>query len=170
MCPHKAIQIRRRVEIDEVDCTGCGLCVRACPSQALEARVRIRPAPALKCSQVGGDAPSIHCLGRLGASDLLRLAGSRNQATLARGDCGECPIGTEATILAVEQEIDRAEELARTCDREIDIELSHVDRLDRSLDPARLNRRELFRGGWRELQEGAAQALAPLDPRGREQR
>ena len=51
-CPHQAITIRREVEIDQVDCSGCGLCVQVCPSQALEPNVRYQSEQDLRCSQV----------------------------------------------------------------------------------------------------------------------
>ena len=164
VCPHEAITIRRRVEIDEVDCTGCGLCVRACPSYALEAKGQVRPAPELRCTQVDGDAAAVHCLGRLGASDLIRLAGSASHATLGRGDCSDCPIGTDATVPAVEREIEQAQVLARARGRELTFELHQVERMERSPDPKKLSRRDLFRGGLRTLQDATAEALAPLDP------
>ena len=90
-CPHNAITINKRVEIDDIDCTGCGLCVQACPSQALESKVSYQPGAPVKCSQVKGSAQTVQCLTRLQPSDLLRLASTRGKVTLARGDCTRLP-------------------------------------------------------------------------------
>ena len=164
ICPHDAIRIGRRVEIDEVDCTGCGLCVQVCPSQALEASPSFVPGPVLACSKVKGDAPTVHCLGRLSPSDLLRLAGTRPKVTLARNDCASCPIGEAAVRDAVEMVRDEALELARTAGRPLEIEVRETERWDRYDATDRVSRRQLLRGGWRQMQRGAAEALAPLDP------
>lgn len=164
VCPHDAIRIDRRVEIDEVDCSGCGLCVQVCPSQALEARPSFAPGAALKCSRVRGDTQTVHCLGRLAPSDLLRLAGGRPAVTLARGDCAACPIGAAAVADAIEVVRAEAQELAATADRALEIRVVETERLDRDDAPERLSRRQLLRGGWRQVQRGAATALAPLDP------
>jgi formate hydrogenlyase subunit 6/NADH:ubiquinone oxidoreductase subunit I len=167
-CPHDAVTIRRGtakpVEIDPVDCSGCGLCVQACPSQALEARVSFESGATLRCSRVGGTAPSVHCLGRLQATDLLRLAGSDASVTLAHGDCRSCPIGTAAIVEAVEAARGEALELARLHGRPLEIQVVEQASLDRRGAPGPLSRRELLRGGWRSLQQGASDALAPLDP------
>jgi ferredoxin len=164
ICPHEAVRIGRSVEIDEVDCTGCGLCVQACPSEALEPQVSYRSGNDLRCSRVAGEAQAVHCLGRLQPSDLLRLAGGRERLTLARSTCGDCPIGTASVIDAVETVAAEAAELAAVHGRTLEVETIEVERFDeRGLD-SRLSRRELLRGGWRGAQQGAAIALAPLDP------
>ncbi|MEX2540453.1 MAG: 4Fe-4S dicluster domain-containing protein [Trueperaceae bacterium] len=168
-CPHDAITIRhgsaKAVEIDSVDCSGCGLCVQACPSQALEGRVSIeRGAASLRCSQVSGSAASVHCLGRLQPSDLLRLAGSEDSVRLARGDCGSCPVGTAAVAEASLAVRDQAVELARLHGRSLDIEVVERDRLEQTRNADAVSRRELLRGGWRSLRVRTGDMLAPLDP------
>jgi formate hydrogenlyase subunit 6/NADH:ubiquinone oxidoreductase subunit I len=167
-CPHDAITIRRGtakpVEIDPVDCSGCGLCVQACPSQALEARVSLGAGATLRCSRVAGTAPSVLCLGRLQASDLLRLASLDASVTLAHGDCRTCPIGTAAVVEALEAARGEALELARLHDRPLGIEIVEQASLDRRGQPGPLSRRELLRGGWRTLQQRTSDVLAPLDP------
>jgi ferredoxin len=164
VCPHEAITIKRKIEIDPVDCSGCGLCVQACPTQALEARVSIERGSSLKCSKVRGSATTVHCLGRLKPSDVLRLAGSRNRVALARAECASCPIGTAAVAKAIEKVREQALDLARLHGRDLSIELVETDRLDETERADTMSRRELLRGGWRSLQERTGDVLAPLDP------
>lgn len=163
-CPHEAITIRRGVEIDQVDCSGCGLCVHACPTQALEPKVSYDSGASLRCSRVKGSAQSVHCLGRLQPSDLLRLVGSKEGVTLARGDCATCPIGTRAVAEALETVREEALALAALHDRSVTIEIVETDSYDAEIRGDSLSRRQLLRGGWRSLQERAVDMLAPLDP------
>lgn len=166
VCPHEAITIRREVEIDDVDCTGCGLCVQVCPSEALEPHVPVRPELPLRCSQVAGQAQSIVCLGRLQATDLLRLAGKQNGVKLARGDCLACPVGTGAVLEALDSVCADAQHLAQLHDRSLQIDVVETDRLDETTSGRTVSRRDLLRGGFRNIQLGAADLLAPLDPGG----
>ncbi|MEX2534017.1 MAG: 4Fe-4S binding protein [Trueperaceae bacterium] len=163
-CPHEAITIRGKVAIDPVDCSGCGLCVQACPTQALEPKLSYESEAPLRCSRVGGSAQSVHCLGRLQPSDLLRLIGSGQEAVLARAECSSCPIGTAAVAEAVESVRSEALELARLHGREVSIEIRETDRLEKGSNSAPLSRRELLRGGWRAVQQSAGEVLTPLDP------
>lgn len=164
VCPHQAITISRRVQIDDVDCTGCGLCVQACPTQALEAKVSLERSASVKCSRVSGDASTVHCLGRLQATDLLRLAGSGDTVTLAHGDCADCPIGTAAVLEAVRATRADAVELAQLHGRTLAVDIGERRRLDGTSHTGAMSRRELLRGGWRSVQERAVDMLAPLDP------
>ena len=168
VCPHEAITFKRNKEvvIDDIDCTGCGICVQSCPSQALESKVSYQRGAPLKCSQVKGGAQTVQCLGRLGATDMLRLAGSKNKVTLVRGDCADCKIGTAQVPDFIEQNVDKARALATLNERELGftlIEESHYDATD---NPDVISRRDLLRGGWRGVQNTASDALAPLDPGG----
>lgn len=163
-CPHDAITIRREVKIDEVDCSGCGLCVQACPTQALEPKVSYDSGASLRCSRVKGSGQSILCLGRLQPSDLLRLVGSKEGVTLARGDCASCPIGSATVATAVAAVREQALELAELHDREVTIVVVETDEFDADDRGDTLSRRQLLRGGWRSLAERAGAALAPLDP------
>lgn len=167
-CPHHAITIRREVEIDDVDCTGCGLCVQVCPSEALEPNLRIRPGLPLRCSQVAGDAQSIVCLGRLRPTDMLRLAGKQNDVRLARGNCHDCPVGTAAVLEAIAEVSDDAQQLAALHGRELRVQIEETDRFDETGLGRAVSRRDLLRGGFQNLQLGAADVLAPLDPGGEE--
>ncbi len=164
VCPHEAITIHRKVEIDDIDCTGCGLCIQVCPSQALESRPNYQPGAPLRCSQVKGNTQSVQCLARLQASDLLRLAGNRRKVTLARGDCAACPIGAATVSEALSKLIEEARLLADFTKLELEFQVLVVEKLGSSDNPDPVSRRELLRGGWRGVQHGLADALAPLDP------
>ena len=166
VCPHQAITIRRAVEIDNVDCTGCGLCVQVCPSEALEPALHVRPGLPLRCSQVAGDAQSVTCHGRLQPTDLLRLAGGGDRVRLARGDCEDCPVGTARVLDELESVAADARALAGLHGRELRVEVFETDRFDETSTGREVSRRDLLRGGVRNLQRGAADALAPFDPGG----
>ncbi len=163
-CPHDAITFDHRgITIDDIDCTGCGLCVQACPSEALSAKVSYQPGAPLRCSRVKGSAPGVHCLARLEPSDLLRLASHRPSVLLARGECASCPIGSAEVPAALDELIRQAEALAKLRGREVHFELSVAEELNLTDNPDPISRRELIRGGWRSLQGGAADVLAPLE-------
>jgi ferredoxin len=163
VCPHQAISLKRFVEIDDIDCTGCGLCVQSCPSQALEAKVSFQPGAPIKCSQVKGTAQGIQCLTRLSPMDLLKAAGTKNNVHLVRNDCANCKIGSEAVPEKLMQTIQKAKALAEFRNRSIDYQVTLAQKYDSTDNPDKISRRELLRGGFRNLQVTAAEALAPLD-------
>lgn len=164
VCPHEAVTVRGRgVEIDDVDCSGCGLCVQACPSQALEPRVRIDGGRSVKCSQVAGDAQTVQCLARLRPTDLHRLIRGRDEVLLARGDCATCPVGAAAVADAVDSVAEEARDILALRGRDGSIRVEVRERLDDADTTETLDRRALLRGGWRNLAHGASAALAPLD-------
>lgn len=165
VCPHDAVTVRGRgVEIDEVDCSGCGLCVQACPSQALEPRLRLDAGRSVKCSQVRGDAQTVQCLARLRPSDLHHLLRGRSEVVLARGDCAHCPVGAATVAAAIDGVAEEARELLALRGREGVVRVEVRDSLDEADTAGTLDRRALLRGGWRNAARGAAAALAPLDP------
>jgi formate hydrogenlyase subunit 6/NADH:ubiquinone oxidoreductase subunit I len=166
VCPHQAIKLKRFVEIDDVDCTGCGLCVQSCPSQALESKPSFQPGAPLKCSQVKGSAQSIQCLGRLTPTDLLRLAGTKEKVTLVRNDCAKCKIGTEKIPEVLDEGVARAKMLAEFRKRNLEFQIIQQEKYDTTDNPDKISRRDLLRGGFRSLQTSAADALAPLDSMG----
>jgi len=99
-CPKGAVRLEGwRVELDEVLCTGCGLCTGVCPGLALEyplgaiQEALIRGKGKLRCSQAEGKGEEVLCLGHL-TPGLLAEAGSRfGKVVLARGNCAGCKIG-----------------------------------------------------------------------------
>ncbi len=162
-CPHDAVTIGARVELDPVDCTGCGLCIRACPSEALADPVRLEPGPALRCSQVAGDAPSVRCLAQLSGPDLVRLAGGSDSVTLARSECVGCKVGGGGVPQAVANSAADAKALLALHGRELHVSVQLVERLDAPLAHGRVSRRALLGGGARRAAQGVVSAIAPLE-------
>jgi ferredoxin len=162
-CPHDAITITRTVTIDPIDCTGCGLCVAACPSHALSPRTPAPTARDVRCSQVAGDAPSVTCLARLQASDLVRMGATHERVTLGRGNCAACAVGSAAVPDAVAETIEIARGLLEVHDQPAAFDVLEVERLDPSVDPRALSRRDLFRAGWGQMKQAGGVAMAPLE-------
>ena len=163
VCPHEAITIKRKVIIDEIDCTGCGLCVQECPSQALTASVTFQKGVPLKCSQVKGGAQSVNCLTRLQASDMLRLSGQKGSVKLLHGDCADCKIGTEAVLPAVDKVAEEAKVLAKLLGRDLEVSYEFAEKYDSQDNLEKLSRRDFLRGGLRSMQENTSDVLAPLE-------
>lgn len=165
VCPHDAVTVHARgVEINDVDCSGCGLCVQVCPSQALEPRLQYEPGTPVKCSRVAGDAQTVHCLGRLQPTDVVRLAHGRDELVLARGDCADCPVGPARMAEVVEHTAEDARGLLELRGQEVAVEVQERERLDERDTAERIDRRGLLRAGWRGLQRRTSDALAPFDP------
>jgi ferredoxin len=163
VCPHEAIAIQRTVTIDPVDCTGCGLCVAACPSGALTPRGSVAKATTLRCSQVPGDAASVLCLARLGPADLATLGARDGHVTLAHGDCASCSVGDASVPTVVADAAARARALLSLHDRHLTIDVRRSERCDPPRDERSLSRRDLLRGGWRSVREGSSVLLSPLE-------
>ena len=140
-CPKGAVRLEGwRVELDEVLCTGCGLCTGVCPGIALEyplgaiQEALIRGKGKLRCSKAEGKGEEVLCLGRL-TPGLLAEAGSRfGKVVLARGDCEACRIGGPE----VPERLARMAEEAR---RYFPVE---VEVVEGELPGERVGRRELF--------------------------
>jgi len=163
VCPHEAIAMRQTIEIDTVDCSGCGLCVQVCPSQALAPKLSYEPGLSVRCSEVAGSAQSVVCLGRLQASDIVRLAARSGQVTLAHADCSDCPIGTPQILEGLDAAVKDAQDLLRAHGREIEVHVSEREELEQDGAPHGMSRRDLLSGGIRNIRRSAAGALAPLE-------
>ena len=164
VCPHSAIRVRRRVEIDPIDCTGCGICVSACPSQALTPRGGVVPRNvALRCSQVGGNAPSALCLAGLRPTDLLRLADSDGRVVLGRGACQACDVGAPDVPERLEASAEQARALASVLGLSLQVDVEQVKELEAVAPERRLSRRELLRDSSANAKRATASALAPLE-------
>jgi len=162
-CPHEAITVTRSVKIEPVDCTGCGLCVAACPSFALAPRDRVVTDQAVRCSQVQGETTSVVCLARLQASDLVRMAAPGRPLRLARSDCANCDIGGPAVPAAVDHAAAEARELLALHGRTLELEVLEVEHFDVPRDRVEISRRDLLRGGWKEIRRSGSVLLAPLE-------
>lgn len=162
-CPHDAVRITSRVDIDPVDCTGCGLCVQACPSGALEPRLNVAPGGNVRCSQVSGSAQSVQCLAKLQPTDIVRLAGVKGSVTLGHGDCASCRIGSAAVPQVMAATAARSLELARVASRPLTITIEQVSTLDQRDRGDTVSRRSLLGGGVKGLKQAAGDALAPLE-------
>ncbi len=141
VCPKGAVRLEGwRVELDEVLCTGCGLCTGVCPGVALEyplgaiQEALIRGKGQIRCSKAEGKGEEVLCLGRL-TPGLLAEAGSRfGKVVLARGDCASCRIGGPS----VPEHLERmAEEARRYHPVEVEVVAG-------SLPGEPVGRRELF--------------------------
>lgn len=110
ICPHEAIGVRPHefgIEIDPERCTGCGLCMQACPTGALEYDLmgpleviqaqRSQGQAVLSCVPAGlegANGQSLPCLGRVTPS-LVSAAGAWGlPLELLHGDCQGCPVGS----------------------------------------------------------------------------
>jgi len=112
VCPKKAWRLDdAALEFDSGLCDGCGLCVPACPRQAIVLPLSFarRPVAGTKalmaaCDRAGGDVVTqvanhdkpghIPCLHAIGLGELLRAyRAGRHVWLLAHGDCTRCPRG-----------------------------------------------------------------------------
>ncbi len=166
ICPHEAISFKlaKEVVIDDIDCSGCGLCVQVCPSQALEAKVSYQAGADIRCSKVKGNSQSVQCLGRLNHIDMLRLAGSKQKFVMARANCNNCNIGTEQVLQVLEDNKQKAFDLAKFLNRKLEVNIIETEEYSAINNPDAISRRDLLRGGWRGLQLGASDILEPFDP------
>jgi ferredoxin len=157
VCPHGAVRLEGfRVELDEVLCTGCGLCTGVCPGVALEyplgaiQEALIRGKGQIRCSKAEGKGEEVLCLGRL-TPGLLAEAGSRfGKVVLARGDCATCRIGGPS----VPEHLERMAEEARRY-HPVEVEV-----VEGPLPGEPVGRRELFQA----LLGSARRAAAEMVP------
>jgi ferredoxin len=100
VCPHGAIS--EGYELSEKQCTECGLCAAACPSNGFVDRLAAqleaylwseRKEYMIHCPQAASGEMEIPCIGILDRdswSTLIMKAASKT-VTLITGDCGVCP-------------------------------------------------------------------------------
>jgi|GEM_PF-3777299 len=96
-CPTEAIGYENgRLTIDATACTRCGLCVGACPTDALQLRSitakGLEGATRLKCAHADGEGPELPCLGWLTRDDIIDVGSRCPGLELAAGDCETCSL------------------------------------------------------------------------------
>jgi ferredoxin len=123
VCPKKAWHLDdAALEFDAGLCDGCGLCVPACPRQAIVLPLSFASRPVAgttatlaACDRVAGHVPScsesgyIPCLHAIGLGDLLRAYRSGQHLwLLAHGDCADCPRGCGESLFNKVSHLNRA--------------------------------------------------------------
>ncbi len=156
--------------VDPEKCNGCGLCIPACPTQAITSDRRPLPQPGGKQQSVacgsaaalGADAEAwVPCLGALDPA--FWLEGVGRSLTVYRGLCASCPIpGGEA---AFERNLAAARAVAALENADIRIRVQDVkaDAPRKPAEPggARLSRRDFFRLAGREARQDVLAAVLP---------
>ena len=108
-CPRHAWRLTdEALEIDTGACDGCGLCLPACPQQALSLPIqpayryrgqeKIALAACDRVVQIGQEG-AVPCLHRFGIRELMDAhARDVREWIIATGDCGSCERATNKTI------------------------------------------------------------------------
>ena len=180
ICPRNAFMLDDNgLALDTDACDGCGLCVGACPQEAIDLGERLQPlirqvrgesTVFLACDAIakGNEPGQVACLHGVGLSALARChANGAHVAVVARGECRSCARSTSATI---DERVGQISKLAR--DRGLPV-MSVRDlpigawREERD-EAANMSRRALFRGVLQPQPKVALPAalLAPGVPAG----
>ncbi len=105
-CPTSAITLdgpRDTVQVLLSDCTSCGLCAAACPTDAFEAPFALEAfvkstGPELRCGQDG-----LPCVGALSTEDLIAIAARHKVVTVLDGACASRTPGHALTARRVQE-------------------------------------------------------------------
>ncbi len=181
-CPHEAIQIGNRPEINDAICTGCGLCVQVCPTAALEYDIlkpltqlkaqgtttsrasQLEQVPcSLKCSKVTGDTATIECLGRVTPAMILASSAWGQNLTLIRGTCETCKIGGATVPESLENVIAIAKEYKKHLEQpEITVQIivGNTETATHNEPPPSISRR----GAMQALARNSRETTAKLIP------
>lgn len=162
-CPHDAITLGPRIEIDAIDCTGCGICIAACPSEALSTDVKLSRESRLRCGEVGGNSQSVNCFAELQPADYLRLAAPDGTLTLMRGDCANCKIGAANVPAITERALARASELAAETGQPFNPTFTAGEELTSVPEKRVVNRRSFLTLGFDEGKGIVAGSLGPFE-------
>lgn len=162
-CPHSAIELGPRIEIDEIDCTGCGICIAACPSEALRSDITLNRESRLRCGEVLGNSQSVNCFAALTPADYLRLAGPDGTLTLARGNCADCSIGSAMVPGIIDYTLGRAKQLAELTGQPFEPTISEEEELAGVPETREVDRRSFLTLGFDEGRGIIAGALGPFE-------
>ena len=162
-CPHNAIELGPRIEIDAIDCTGCGICIAVCPSEALRSDIKLSRESRLRCGEVAGNSQSVNCFAGMAPADYLRLAGPDGTLTLARGNCAECAIGSAAVPNIIEHTLERAKALASVTGQAFTPTISEETELTSVPEKRTVDRRSFLTLGFDEGRGIVAGALGPFE-------
>lgn len=145
-CPNKSIRVNlsnRNVPVSLIDnCTGCGLCVAACPAKAIAVLhkppklVLKNGAVELMCNKQQLDS-SIECLGMLDAYALVYFGIKIDQVTV-RLDSNRCKACSPGVAEGVKETVEKANTVLRKLGR------SEIQLVLRRGKEEKINRRELF--------------------------
>lgn len=110
VCPRQAWHLDDEgLELSQPDCDGCGLCVSACPTRAIDAfigltlrqRLQRQPVVLAACSRAmpDGGAGVVTCLHAIATADLLQHWRRGERVWLiCTADCARCPCGHAETF------------------------------------------------------------------------
>lgn len=176
-CPFAAIELPSSKEvapprIDPSKCSGCGLCIPACPTEALASDRRPLPKPgdgqqSVACgpaAALGANAEVIvPCLGAV--EPTFWLEGTGRCLTIYRAGCDTCPIPGGGA--AFERNLAVARTIAGLKGGEICSTLQDVTAVAPErrgqVEEARLSRRDFFRLAGREARADVLAAVLPPD-------
>lgn len=156
--------------VDAQKCSGCGLCVPACPTEAIGSDRRPLPKPgsggqSVACqpaAEQGIPADTVvPCLGAVDPAFWLEGAGRR--LTIYRGACDTCPIEGGGAVM--DRNLAEAQAIASLGGDELDIRIEDVAvRTPATRAPmgeARVSRRDFFRLAVREARADVLAAVLP---------
>lgn len=166
-CPHAAITITDRVEIDPQLCTGCGLCVQSCPTGALEydllpvlnvVRSQGQQEGAITCSQSGAGGEALPCLGRVTAAAVVAAGGWDVPLTLLHGDCHTCAVGGPEVPQRLNEVVAEAQALRQATGRPARVTIRRAQAGELA-GQGRVSRRGLFGALARQARQVVAHAI-----------
>ncbi|PYE52855.1 4Fe-4S binding protein [Deinococcus yavapaiensis] len=171
VCPHDAITVDGKVEIDERKCTSCGLCVQSCPTGALEfdvtanlTAIRTQEEDAkLVCSRTSEGGKTVPCLARVTASVIVAAGAWDKPLELVHGDCATCDLGSDLVPVKLAEVVDAAQSLREATGRLANVTIRRGVEGGAENRGERVTRRGMF-GTLLRSAAGVAKDLVPDKP------